>query len=201
MARGAKNSSRAKKFSVKNKRMINLRSPPENSASTSRNRFSILADLNDMDVNPPETNLNEACQRKPPPIVVEASTPFTLVQELLGKECLYKRTSIGTKVFPPSIEMYNCCKQILKENQKEFHSFNPKENRSYTIFLYGLPKINTEDISSELKSYNLIPSSVIEVNTKYSSCNNAVYKVSFSRKTFNPDSLKNIRTISNVIIT
>lgn len=83
MARGAKNSSR-KKLSLKNKKIINHRPPPENTASTSRNRFSILADFNDMDTAP-ESNLNLANQRKPPPIVVEANTPFTLVQELLGK--------------------------------------------------------------------------------------------------------------------
>ncbi|XP_046805480.1 uncharacterized protein LOC124419548 [Lucilia cuprina] len=128
------------------------------------------------------------------------SHPPTEIQNLLGKDCMYKRTSIGTNIFPPSIEVYECCKQILRENQIEFHSYNPKENRLYTTFLYGLPQIKTDDIMAELKSYNLIPSSVTEVNTKFSSSNNAVYKVQFTRKTFNPESLKKIRTISNVII-
>mgnify|MGYP006393538539 CR=1 FL=1 len=39
-----------------------------------------------------------------------------------------------------------------------------------------------------------------KIVTKFSSNNNAVYKVQFVRKNFNPNALKNVRTISNVII-
>lgn len=167
--------------------------------STSRNRFGLLDQMNDMDMTT-ESNITEVKQHKPPPIVVEINTPFVEVQNLLGNDCIYKRTSIGTKVFPPDNEKFEFCKQTLKKKNIEFHSFNSKENRLYTTFLYGLPRINSDDIIKELKSYNLIPSSVVELNTKFSSNNNAVYKVQFTRKTFNPTSLKNIRTISNVII-
>lgn len=202
MARGAKSKSRYKNHLAESKMMKQQTSPGNsysNNASTSRNRFSPLSDLIDMDAAP-SSNLSVVKQQKPPPIVVEADTPFIEIQNLLGKECIYKRTSIGTKVFPPNIELYNCCLQILKESKKEFHSFNPKENRLYTTFLYGLPKVDPVEIKAELTSYNLIPTHVSEVNTKFSSNNNAFYKVQFTRKTFNPDSLKNVKTISNVLI-
>lgn len=171
-----------------------------NIASTSRNRFSLLATHNDMDIAP-DSNITEVIQRKPPPIVVDVNTSFTEIQKVIGKECMYKRTSTGTKIFAPSQAMYDCCKQILKENQMEFHSYNSKDNRLYTTFLHGLPRTNTEDIVTELKNYNLTPHTVAEIKTKFSTDNNAVYKVQFNRKTFNPNSLKNVRTISNVIIT
>ncbi|XP_037826793.1 uncharacterized protein LOC119614753 [Lucilia sericata] len=153
-----------------------------------------------MDVAP-ATNINEVKERKPPPIVVEINVSFSEIQNLLGKECFFKRTSIGTKVFTPNQAVYKSCMQTLKENQIEFHSYNSKDNRLYTTFLHGLPRIKADDIKSELESYNLSPSAVTEIITKFSSDNNAVYKVQFIRKNFNPSSLKNVRTIANVIIT
>ena len=77
----------------------------------------------------------------------------------------------------------------------EFHTFNSKENRLHTVFLYGLPKISIED----MEAYNLTPSAITEINTRFSSVNNAVYKVQFTRKNFNPKSLHNVTAICNVI--
>lgn len=170
-----------------------------NLPSTSHNRFSALSDLNDMELEP-ESNITAVKQSKPPPLVVDAKTTLTQLQVLLGKDSVYKRTSIGTKIFPQSNEKYELCKKILKEKNIEFHSFNSKENRLYTTFLYGLPKISTEDIKKEILEYNLMPSTVTEISTRFSSVDNAVYKVQFVRKNFNPKSLKNVKTICNVII-
>ena len=97
------------------------------------------------------------------------------------------------KFFPLINEKFDSCKLMLKDNKIQFHSCNSKENRMYTNFLYGLPRISTEDIITGLKSYNLIPSAVIEIKTKFSSNNNAVYKVQFTRKTFNPNALNNCK--------
>lgn len=60
--------------------------------------------------------------------------------------------------------------------------------------------MDTADIINDLKSYNLTPASVAEVTTKYSSVNDAVYKVQFSRKNFSPAYLQNVKTILNVMI-
>lgn len=183
MARGA---------SIKKKMTNHNRHFDPNIPSTSGNRFSILADQNVMDIAP-ETNIAQVRIRKPPPIVVDVNAPFTDVQKLLGQECIFKRTSTDTKIFTPSQELYDCCKQIL--NQLEFHSYNSKENRLYTTFLHGLPRIKNEMIS-----YNLTPASVTEITTKFSSYNNALYKIQFNRKTFNPCSLNNVKTIAKVIV-
>lgn len=199
MARGAK-SNRYKKQKSMKKQLVTTGNVNFNMPSSSRNSFSILAEMNDMDTNP-ETNITEVKQHKPPPIVVDSNIPFVDIRRLLGQDCIYKRTSIGTKVFPPNNEKSDLCKKLLIDGKIEFHSFNSKENRLYTTFLYGLPKISTVDIVNELKNYNLIPSSVVEINTKFSTNNNAVYKVQFTRKSFNPSSLKNVKTITNIIIT
>lgn len=171
------------------------------STSSRYNRFSSLSSLEDMD-DTPQTNINQVVRPyKPPPIVSDINISLREIQHILGNDCVYKRTSIGTKIFPQTQEKYAFCIEALKENKIEFHSFNSKENRLYTTFLYGLPRLDPKDIVAELTNYNLSPTSISEVKTRYSSANDAVYKVQFVRKTFNPSSLHNVKTISNVIIT
>lgn len=136
------------------KRLHNLSRPLplsmlSNMPSTSTNRFSALADLDEMDSDP-ISNIHEVKQTKPPPLVVDTNTTLTELQNLLGKDAVFKRTSIGTKVFPQSFEKYEFCKKVLQDKKLEFHSFNPKENRLYNIFLYGLPKISTDDIKNDI---------------------------------------------------
>lgn len=171
-----------------------------NLPSTSTNRFSVLANQHDMDLDT-VSNINEAKIVKPPPLVVDAKINLSDLQTLLGKDPVYKRTSIGTKVFPPNIESYEKCKSILLGKKFEFHTFNSKENRLYTMFLYGLPKLKIEDIKKDIEEYNLTPSSITEVNTKFSSVNNAVYKVQFARKNFSPKSLSNVSSLCNIMVT
>lgn len=89
-----------------------------------------------------DTNGSEVKQIKPPPIVVDISNPFMEIHNLLDKECYYKSSSIGTKVFSPKNEKYEHWKKIFLEKLFEFYFYNSKENRLYTTFLYGLPRIS-----------------------------------------------------------
>lgn len=202
MAPGAKsNNSSLKKVNMKRSkwsRQISL-GMLSDLPSTSKNRFSTLADNSDMELDP-ASNINEIKKVKPPPLVVDENFSLRELQVLLGSDVIYKRTSIGTKVFPNNTECYEMCKKILIENKIEFHTFNSKENRLYTVFLYGLPKISIDDIKKDMEAYNLTPSAITEINTRFSSVNNAVYKVQFTRKNFNPKSLNNVTAICNVIV-
>lgn len=205
MAHRARNSAQYKSKSgtiPKRKIPLSLLNIGFNEPSTSRNnRFDALADQNDMDTNCESNIASEERQPKPPPIVTDVAVPLKEIQHILGNDCIYKRTSIGTKVFPLNNEKFQFCKNALLENKIEFHTFNSKANRLFTTFIYGLPKIKPQDIIDELKSYNLNPTSVTEITTRFSSANDAVYKVQFTRNTFNPSALRNIKSISNVIIT
>lgn len=171
-----------------------------NMPSTSGNRFSVLADNAEMDLES-ESNITEAKTAKPPPIVVDPDTTITTLQNLFGKDYFYKSTSIGTKIFSPNNAKQEDCKKVLLDRKIPFHTFRARDSRTYTIFLYGLPKISTNDIITDLKGYNLSPATVTEIETQYSSPDNAVYKVQFVRKSFNPKSLQNVKSICNVIIT
>lgn len=170
-------------------------------ATSSRyNRYSDLSCNEDMD-DSPESNINTSdIPYKPPPIVTDNSVSLPEIKHLLGSDCVYKRTSIGVKIFPQNKDKYNFCINSLNTAKIEFHTFNAKEDKLYSTFIYGLPRISTDDIIKELRTYNLSPVSVVEVNTRYSSENDAIYKVQFLRRSFTPSSLKSVKTISNVII-
>lgn len=180
---------------------ISLNIGSTSATSLRSNRFSKLSTEEDMD-DTPEYNTNLTLEKsKPPPIVADSIISLREIQHLLGNDCVYKRTSIGTKIFPQDQEKYDSCIKTLRDNEIQFHTFNSKENKLYTAFIYGLPKMDTNDILKDLNNYNLSPKSVVEVKTKYSSLDDAVYKVMFPRKTFTPNSLHNVKTICNVVIT
>lgn len=203
MPPGAKSTPRTLKRSTNMKRQKVSQGIPinffANMPSTSGNRFSALADNTDMDLEA-ESNFTEPRQVKPHIVVVEPTTPITELQKMFGKDYIYKSTSIGTKIFSASNDRYEHCKKALIDKKIQFHSFSSKENRLYTTFIYGLPKLSTEEIINDLKEYNLDPASVTEIKTQYSTKDNAVYKVQFIRKSFNPKSLQKVKNICSVII-
>ena len=84
--------------------------------STSRNRFNTLADDRDMELDP-VSNINEIKTVKPPPLVVDENFSLRELQVLMGSDVIYKRTSIGTKVFPNNTECYENSKKVLIENK------------------------------------------------------------------------------------
>ncbi|XP_073818140.1 uncharacterized protein [Musca autumnalis] len=61
--------------------------------------------------------------------------------------------------------------------------------------------MDPQNIIDDLKSYNLSPTNVIEVPTKFSSAHDAVYKVQFLRKQFSPNHLKEVDLIRDVYVT
>lgn len=198
---GARPKSRANSFKYIKPSLVYGGTIGSDRPSTSRNnRFGILSNSDDMDVAQESNIVEEERPPKPPPIVADITIPLREIQHLLGDDCIYKRTSVGTKIFPQTAKKYEFCKKALSDNKIEFHSYNSKENRLFTVFLHGLPKTDIKDIKDDLISYNLTPTSVTEVNTKYSSADDAVYKVQFGRKNFSPSHLRNVTTIRNVII-
>lgn len=203
MPPGAKPPPRTLKKSTNLKRQRFSQSIPidffSNTPSTSGNRFRALADNIDMELEA-VSNIVEPSQLKPPPVVVESSTSLTELQKIFGNEYTYKSTSIGTKIFSTNSDKHDLCKKTLLDKKIQFHSFSSKEDRLYTTFIYGLPKLSPEEIMVDLKGYNLAPASITEVKTQYSSPDNAVYKVQFLRKSFNPKSLLNVKSICSVII-
>lgn len=59
--------------------------------------------------------------------------------------------------------------------------------------MYGLPKLSIEEILDDLKSKNLIPSSLKEINTQVSNANKAAYSVVFKRSSVTLSDLKKVQ--------
>lgn len=199
-ARRADNPSRTRSKAKQRLLFSSTKSLSDQPSCSNFNRYSALSDMDDFsDFSESNINLNSSkVFAKPPPIVADVNVSMKEIQLLTGDGCTYKRTSIGTKIFPQTQEKYDFCIKVLKEGLIEFHTFNSKSNKLYTTFLYGLPRLNVDEIIKDLIAYNLPPASVTEVQTRFSSADNAVYKVQFNRKSFNPNNLKNIKLICKI---
>lgn len=103
--------------------------------------------------------------------------------------------STGTKFFASSKEEYDSILAKLKMDKTEFYTPRAKNDRQFKVFLYGLPLIAIEDISSDLQSCNLNPTEVKEIKTKYSNEDNAVYSVVFKKSSVTLRELKKIKFI------
>lgn len=85
---------------------------------TSRqNRFAGLERLSEMEVTHESNIVNCEEPYKPPSIVVDSAIPLREVQHILEEECFFKRTLIGTKVFPKTTEKFDFCKRALLDNK------------------------------------------------------------------------------------
>lgn len=123
MARGPKTTARPKSKTniFKNIRpsLVLGGSITSNRPSTScSNRFSILSDPGDMDVIQESNIVEEVRQPKPPPIVADTAVTLREIQHLLGTDCIYKRTSVGTKIFPSNFDKYEFCKKKRSKRAK-----------------------------------------------------------------------------------
>lgn len=130
---------------------------------------------------------------KQPPIVVHTRHSFTDVMKLCDMKCVFKRTSIGTKIMTDDKINYDLCKRKLESAKFEFHSYESNDDKLLKVYLYGLSKMGTEDIVNELKDHNIVPESVEEVITKRSSIEDAIYAVKFKKSSVNLGLLKKVR--------
>lgn len=120
---------------------------------------------------------------RPPPIIIDTKHNFRAIQKILPSANLkFKQMSTGTKIFPSTKEDHADVITKLQEHKLEFYTHRTKEDRQFKVFLYGLPKISTEEIHEDLKTRNIEPSEVKEVKTKHSTEDNAALLSSFQEK-------------------
>lgn len=130
----------------------------------------------------------------PPPIVIDKTHSLTEIQRILGRDYTYKKTYV-------SKEKFNKCKEELTQRSYKFHTYRAKDEQIMTVYLYGLPKMDTSEIKAELETNNIAPIDITEVITKHSTVDDAVYKIRFLRNAIKVAHLKNIVSINKVIVT
>lgn len=162
------------------------------------NRFLPLRYVKEPDSMPSSQNGSPDIPKtsRPPPIVIDIKHNFRSIQQNLQSEKLkFKQMRTGTKIFTQNMEEYNELLSKLKEQNTEFYTHRTKDDREFKVFLYGLPKIATDDILRDLKSRNLEPSEVKEIKTKYSNDDNAAYTVVFKKSSVTLRELKKVKFI------
>ena len=102
------------------------------------NRFQYLDNDTDgiSDYKEEIKNPNE----KIPPIVVDLSTSFSTVHQLMGSQYKFQRMSIGTKVISSSLSLYEDALKLLKISGVKFYTHQLKDHKKFKLVLFGLPQ-------------------------------------------------------------
>lgn len=154
---------------------------PKTTNDSTANRFQVLSDLEESEMSSEEGEFKEYSV-KVPPIVVDSCHNFASVIKLLGTNCKYKRMSIGTKVMPNSMSIYEDILKLLKEKDLKFYTHPVKDQKKFKLILFGLPQIDIKTIQEEFKqTFNIEPISINEVITKRSNSDDAIFMMEFNR--------------------
>ena len=76
------------------------------------------------------------------PVIVDNSHMFSTVINILGTSCKYKRISIGTKIIPNTLMVYNEAVKILNNMAMYFFTYPVKDHKQFKLMLFGLPKLS-----------------------------------------------------------
>lgn len=168
--------------------------------STSNNRYQSLSDLDCDDDDDSVCSIGGIQEKeKVPPITVDKLHRFTDIIKLLGLNCKYKRMSIGTKIIPDSLAVYEDAIKKLQREEMKFFTHPVIDPKKFKLVLFGLPKMDVMEIQDELKTnFNIVPLNVKEILTTRSSADDAIYMVEFSRKQVSKKVIRKIKFICKV---
>lgn len=109
--------------------------------------------------------------------------------------------SIGTKIISDSISDFVSAKNKLTEAKYHFYTHQLKDTKMYKLILFGLPKLDTKEISNELKiSHNITPASIKEITTSRSSVDDAIYTLEFDRSVHSKSQIKKIKYLCGIVV-
>jgi hypothetical protein len=173
---------------------------PMQSRAKRHNRFDPLDTIIDDTDNesPVETPITAP---NPAPIVVSTKHQFKDVFDLLDNEkCIFKRTSIGTKVLCKDQACYDKCIELLNTKLFEYHSYRNKANRLLTVYLHGLGKGLTSVVKNELTELKKVPVAINEIQTSNNDPCNGLYKAQFKRAEVTLGQLRSIEKINRTVV-
>lgn len=140
---------------------------------TTNNSFEPLTNNSDI-INP--THNKEKLQSmqknvKIPPITVVGATNFTKAIQIVNSatpnaKYTIKYMSIGTKITVNDIETYTKLKELLNEANVEFFSHDLPSEKFDKFVLSGIAKLPIKDLEEALKTYQLEPAEIREIEQK-----------------------------------
>lgn len=172
--------------------MPKYKMPKTNDGAPTSNRFHLLSEDEDEEVVKKE---------RIPPIIVDSNFSFGKVLGMLGEKYKYKRMSIGTKIMPSSMAMYNAAVEALKKCNVNFYSHEVKNNNIFKMVIFGLPRFSNDVIKDEfMKTHNITPVSVKEIVTKRSNEDDVLYLIEFDRQHVSKREVLKIKYFSNISV-
>lgn len=182
------NSQKRKKFWGNNPK---YKMSKTNDGATTSNRFHLLSD--------DEEDL--PIKEKIPPIIVDPNFSFGKVLGMFGDKYMYKRMSIGTKIMPSTMALYNEAFEALKKKQVNFYTHEVKNSNIFKMVIFGLPRLTSEIIKDEfIKTHNITPISVKEIVTKRSNEDDVLYLIEFDRQHVSKREVLKIKYFANIAV-
>ena len=157
----------------------------------STNQFSLLAnDDNESDITAPEPQKKDP---KPPPIYVcqvEYILPLKQLLEVIA-ENQYEMKIIKAdevKIQPLTIEAYRTVTKALEEKKTEFHTFRPKQERTYNVVLKGIHSSTPiDEIKEEIECLGHKVSNISNIKQRITKYALPLFYVSLEQKPNNKD--------------
>lgn len=106
---------------------------------------------------------------KPPPITItnpQEGNPVQLLNSS-GAKFTMRILSLGLKVFPENVEGHIAIINALKNSTLQFFTHPMRSDGKLKVVLKGLPRVDTNDIASDLgERHNLVPSAIRLIPTQ-----------------------------------
>lgn len=176
---------------------------PKTACGNNSNRFSCLSDLDESDDSSVimEEEQNIDFETKVPPIVVDNCHSFCSIIKLFGTKCNYKRMSIGTKLVPITLSVYDEIIKCLKDKCMKFYTHPVKDRKAFKLTLFGLPQLDIGDISEEFKAkYNVQPMKISEIKTSRTNQDDALYMLEFDRSQISKREVRKIKYVCGIVV-
>lgn len=164
---------------------------------STQNRFSDLEDESESEIPPVQTIKIKPI--KPPPIYisgVQNITPLTgLIEEVCKTNHFMKILNTDeVKIQTTEADDYRNLVKSLTDRNTQFHTYQPKQARSFRVVLRGLhPSSNVEDIKNEIEELNhevinvynikqrrhenIVPLPLFYIDMKQKENNHEIYKL------------------------
>lgn len=184
----------------------------DNQARGSNNQFNSLPDNvmeHEITNNNSVSNKSQGNnKRKMPPFTIINSNINNLKENMNEaynidmRNITIKLTTYGIKVYTCSDSDYSAMRKLLVDKKYEFFTHTLDENRKVKVCLYGLWRMNTDELKVELRHAGVIPSEIKILesqNKRYA--DHCIYLLHFwKRDNIKITDLRRIKAVANCIV-
>lgn len=183
----------------------------ENQARASNNVFNSLQDNvmeHEVTNNNGNVKSNQSDKKRMPPFTIINSNVSNLKENINEtynldmKNVNIKLTAHGIKVYSYSDKDYNAIHKLLVDKKYEFFTHTLSENRKVKVCLYGLWRMQVNELKTELKHAGIIPCEVKILETQNKRyADHCIYLLHFwKRDNIKIIDLRRIKAVANCIV-